>query len=73
MEIVILCFLGFIGVVVFTMWSSMDRIDSYVGQSNTELKKRIWELQGQVDSLKEIIDNMQTVDNDEEDTDEQST
>ena len=72
MEIVILSILAFIGVVVFTMWSSMDRIDSYVGQSNTELKKRIWELQSEVDSLKEIIDNMQTVD-DEEDTNEQST
>ena len=45
MEIVILCFLGFIGAIVFTMWSSMDRIDTYVGQSNSELKKRIWELQ----------------------------
>ena len=72
MEIVILCFLGFIGAIVFTMWSSMDRIDTYVGQSNSELKKRIWELQSQVDHLKEMIDNMQTVD-DEEDTDEQST
>lgn len=72
MEIVILCFLGFIGAIVFTMWSSMDRIDTYVGQSNSELKKRIWELQSQVDTLKEMIDNIQTVD-DEEDTDEQST
>lgn len=72
MEIVILCFLGFIGAIVFTMWSSMDRIDTYVGQSNSELKKRIWELQSQVDHLKEMIDNIQTVD-DEEDTDEQST
>ena len=72
MEIVILCFLGFIGAIVFTMWSSMDKIDTYVGQSNSELKKRIWELQSQVDTLKEMIDNMQTVD-DEEDTDEQST
>ena len=72
MEIVILCFLGFIGAIVFTMWSSMDRIDTYVGQSNSELKKRIWELQSQVDHLREMIDNMQTVD-DEEDTDEQST
>ena len=73
MEIVILCFLGFIGAIVFTMWSSMDKIDTYVGQSNSELKKRIWELQSQVDHLKEIIDNMQTVDDDEEDTNEQST
>ena len=73
MEIVILCFLGFIGAIVFTMWSSMDRIDTYVGQSNSELKKRIWELQSQVDHLKEMIDNMQTVDDDEEDTNEQST
>ena len=72
MEIVILCFLGFIGAIVFTMWSSMDRIDTYVGQSNSELKKRIWELQSQVDHLREMIDNMQTVD-DEEDTNEQST
>lgn len=72
MEIVILCFLGFIGAIVFTMWSSMDKIDTYVGQSNSELKKRIWELQSQVDTLKEMIDNIQTVD-DEEDTDEQST
>ena len=73
MEIVILCFLGFIGAIVFTMWSSMDKIDTYVGQSNSELKKRIWELQSQVDHLKEMIDNMQTVDDDEEDTNEQST
>ena len=72
MEIVILCLLGFIGAIVFTMWSSMDKIDTYVGQSNNELKKRIWELQNQVDHLREVIDNMQTVD-DEEDTNEQST
>ena len=72
MEIVILCVLAFIGAIVFTIWSSMEKIDTYVGQSNTELKNRIWKLQSQVDHLEEVIYNMQTVD-EEEDTDEQST
>ena len=40
MEMFLLLVVGFLAAVVFTIWSSMDRIDQYVGQSTNELKKK---------------------------------
>ena len=67
MEIFLLMVIGFLGAVVFTMWSSMDRIDQYVGQSTTELKKKIWELEAEVDLLEKKLDNMKTSNEENED------
>ena len=45
----------------------MDRIDQYVGQATNELKKKIWELEAEVDSLEKKLDNMQTSNEENED------
>lgn len=67
MEMFLLLVVGFLAAVVFTIWSSMDRIDQYVGQATNELKKKIWELEAEVDSLEKKLDNMRTSNEENED------